>query len=217
MIWNTAIFKLINEARRIAHPAGDGGVQLNGMIHRFIDELYFENQLLALRRLTDCKEIKKEKKEEKDESVYSLISLIKEMKRFSSIMTRENLFIVEKIPYDFELLRKKQMDYLFGRVKDSPGAFRVPRDVDWETSNKRHIQFDKLSGVIQSNRSPNDKIRPELFDSLEKNVRKNGAIIKNYINKFVAHAATKESREPCDWENRTDFIRFNLESSIPIR
>ena len=53
MIWNAAVFEIINESRRVATVDSEGNKELNGMLHRFIDTCFFESQLMAIRRLTD--------------------------------------------------------------------------------------------------------------------------------------------------------------------
>lgn len=41
MTWNAAAYQVVKEARRLAPADPEGGVQLNGMLHRLIDHGFF--------------------------------------------------------------------------------------------------------------------------------------------------------------------------------
>src|ERR1035441_5985790 len=71
MMWNSAIWRFINECRKNAVHEATGAIQFNGMISNFIDECFSENQLLHIRRLTDTYPIDDNPKRD----VYSLVSL----------------------------------------------------------------------------------------------------------------------------------------------
>ena len=43
MVWNAAVFKVINEARRISPINAEGYIEANGMIHEFIDKCFFDS------------------------------------------------------------------------------------------------------------------------------------------------------------------------------
>ena len=53
MIWDAAAFRIINEARRYAENADDGGVKLNGMVHQLLNKGFLASQASAIRRLMD--------------------------------------------------------------------------------------------------------------------------------------------------------------------
>ena len=53
MVWDAAVWRVINEARGLAPDAEEGGVQLNGDMHRLIDRTSFQSQAAAIRRLMD--------------------------------------------------------------------------------------------------------------------------------------------------------------------
>ena len=88
MVWNTAAFQVINEARRLARPAEENTVQLSGLIHELIDEGFFEGQLLAIRRLTDTYPITDDSR---GRDVWSLTSLLDDMRNHVHLMTRGKL------------------------------------------------------------------------------------------------------------------------------
>ena len=53
MLWNTAVFRSINEAVRLAPRAPEGGVTLNGALHELIIRGFFCDQIVTIRRLVD--------------------------------------------------------------------------------------------------------------------------------------------------------------------
>ena len=52
MMWDDLVYRVINECRRFAPPAGRGGVQLNGAVNDFIDRCYFDTQSREMRCLS---------------------------------------------------------------------------------------------------------------------------------------------------------------------
>jgi hypothetical protein len=88
MVWNYAVWSLIDEARRIGKPLPEGGVAHNWIVHNFIDICYFESQILAIRRLTDNYPL------EGEMGVFSLSSLLKDLGNNVELLTKENIATV---------------------------------------------------------------------------------------------------------------------------
>ena len=61
-------------------------------------------------------------------------------------------------------------------------------------SNKLHERIDRLTDTKSSDRRANDTIQEDVFVNLEGKVKTACEDIKDYANKFIAHAATPESR-----------------------
>ena len=72
-------------------------------------------------------------------------------------------------------------------------AFIIPPELDWETIEEKHQIVDRLSQTTSKNRNPQDTIVDTVFDCL-KDKLDGCQSISNYVNKFVAHSATPESR-----------------------
>ena len=53
MIWDSAVYQSINEARAYAPTDDKGQVELNAMVHHFIDRCFFDTQMMAIRRFLD--------------------------------------------------------------------------------------------------------------------------------------------------------------------
>ncbi len=191
MVWNAAVFKVINEARRIAPVDAKGQMEINGMLHRFIDRCFFDSQFLAIRRLTDvayelgdCKR-----------GISSLSALLSDMKTNVSLITRENLFAVDNLEYDYEAVQQRQLEHSIEQSKKGVSAYWIPAELDSHSVRLRHEQIDVLCGVNADQRKPSDIIRTEVFDFLIKRLKDASEDVNLRVNKYIAHAATPESRE----------------------
>lgn len=192
MIWNAATFRVINEARRIAPPAVEGGVQLNGLMHELIDEGFFEGQELAIRRLTDNYPLTDDGR---GRDVWSLTSLLDDMQKHAPLMTRANIFAAESLEYDFDLTRQRADEYREQKLREGEQAFFFPKELDWGAIRHRHEQIDFLAGVTAEHRSPHDAVRGVVMERLKEMVRAECSDVHIHINKFIAHAASPESRQ----------------------
>lgn len=193
MIWNAGVFKVINEARKIAPSAKEGGVQLNGMVHRLIDQCFFESQSLAVRRLADSSY--PIEGDNRGQDVCSLGALLKDMKQHAELLTRENMFQAEGLEYDHEVVRQKEEAFLLGRSGAGESAFAVPPGLDYRRLMRRHEQLDYFTGVGKEQRLPTDRVKSDALDFLEQKVRAASDSFKTHADKFIAHAATLESRQ----------------------
>jgi len=183
MLWDAAVFRVINEARGYAEKDEDGNPKLNGTTHDLINRGFFVLQAGAIRRLTDTAALTGRK------GVSSLWCLLDEMERNVHLITREHIFATEGLQYDYEPIKKAREEYLAGR-----GACFVPADLWWENLRDRHDQIDFFAGVTLDKRSPMDAMRPEIAGYLKKKLVEVSKDIRTYVNKFIAHAATPESR-----------------------
>ncbi len=192
MVWNTAAWRMINEARRLAPPAEEGGVELNGLTHRLIDDGFFEGQMLAIRRLTDSYPITGHPK---GYDVYSLTSLLEDMKTHPHLMTRENIFAAEERPYDYEPVKRASEKYCREQERAGKQAYWVPHELVWERHEERHTQIDVFAGFSSDKRSPSDAVLPVVMERLKEKVRSVCEELRNHADMFVAHAASPGSRQ----------------------
>jgi len=177
MIWDTAVFQSVNEARKYAQTDDEGNPKLNNMVHGFINHCFFQTQALSIRRLLD-----KEKREGKY-SVFSLYRLVYDMKQNSKLLTRENILAALDYPYEY---KEGLSDYYRG-PKSGPSPTK------YFNSKSMHKNIDFLVGVTANNRNPNDTVREQVFEWLEQRLGYCQEIY-DYVNKFIAHAATPVSR-----------------------
>ena len=191
MIWNSAVFNIINESRKITLTDTKGRKEVNGMVHVFIDRCFFDSQLLAIRRLTDASYVLEDQKK----GIFSLIALLNDMKASASLITRQNLFLVDGMQYDYEAVQQKELAYTMAQVDAGTNSYWLPSELDSHSIRVRHDQIDVLCGVGAGQRSPNDAISAKVLDCLIKKTKDASENIGVHVNKFIAHSASPESRD----------------------
>jgi len=186
MIWDTAIFRLIVESRQIQIEKNPDKPAVNGALHSFIDRNYFQAQAAYIRRLTDRSSGLMGQR-----GVYSLYALISNMLSYRDELTREMFFRIRNMQYDYEEIREKEKDFI---RKQPPGkGFFVPSEYDWESIAEAHHTFDRLCENSSKDRSLTDRINERVFNRLQERLSACQVVTK-FVDKFVAHSATLESR-----------------------
>ena len=198
MIWDSAAFRVVNEARRIAPSDEDGGVQLNGLMHDLIDKGFFESQLLAVRRLTDKSPIVGQKLnagKKRDVTVCSLASLLDDMKQHVPLLTRENILAAEGLEYDIDSLARRRDAYYEAHAGGEKEICYLPSELDVRGLKARHREIDVFAGVAPDKRGPGDTVRTEVFEKLKQKLMNASKDLHLHVDKFIAHAATFQSRQ----------------------
>lgn len=189
MIWQAAAFRMVNEARRLSPAAPEGGVQLNGTLHSLIDESFFTAQMVSIRRLTDKSGLTGPK------GVYSLIGLLDDLMKHWHLITRGHAFAADGRGYDVQRIKANEQEWCHIQEASGAASYRVPQHLDWAIQERRHREWDALAGVEADHRSPCDTLRPELLPHLKKRLLDACQDVGKHVDKFIAHAATPESRE----------------------
>jgi hypothetical protein len=182
MIWDSAVFQSINEARGYAPQDEAGQIEVNRMVHLFINRSFFETQAVAIRRLLDEGAFSGPK------SVYSLYGLLDNMERNSGLLTRKAILCALDLPYDY-VNRKAELDQGWNGSLRKAGKEHQKCGM----SETIHRYLDSLTGIDASRRSPNDLVRPSFFRWLKADLVRHKAI-RAFVDKFLAHSATPESR-----------------------
>lgn len=196
--WNFAAFSTVVEIVRAAPENDRGGKQLNSMLLDLLASSYWGSAVMAIRRLTDRGSISGPR------GIYSLRSIIQDVRRHRDRLTRRvYVEVIAGQPYDYAEIQRRHWDYIFAQ---NAGLVSVPRDLDFDTSRNRHIEFDWLSGIHEADRSPEDLIRQDVFDRLDARLSRLDTIAEHGTIYF-AHAATRESREGRGLQN------FNLQEA----
>lgn len=203
MLWADVVFRTINEARKMAPQDKNGGLKLNAMMFRAYDAGYVQGQMIAIRKLWSDPSPSDGKK-----GVNSLRALISDMTKHANLLTRENLFLVSELDYD--TTKQKQAYEQFVSQQTLGQVHIIPREFQWGKSDGYHKEIDILSGVTCNARKPDDTVSVKVFDFLK---RKMDSVIgpefKMLVDKFVAHASTRESRleiENREFKITLDFI-----------
>jgi hypothetical protein len=185
--WDAAVYRVINEARGLVPRDPDGGRQINPMLHHLLDDCFFRVQAMSIRRLT-AKERTKGKT-----AAYSLRSLVRDMMQNIHLLTRENLLSVNGIPMDVEVSRQAERDYVRTQSPAGDAGFMIPPGLDADRMEERHALIDRICGVRDAKRELSDQMKATVFSEMLKRLDKTKDIC-TWVNKFVAHAATPESR-----------------------
>ncbi len=180
MIWDSAVFQSVNEARRYAPIDAENNPELNGMVHGFINHCFFQTQALAIRRLLD-----KEQRTGARE-VCSLYRLVCDMGANRNLLTRQGILGVLDYPYAYE----EGLENCYRALMRHESA---PEIMKYKHSASIHKNIDLLTGVPGNQRSPGDAVRPEILEWLKARLDACGDIY-GYVNKLVAHPATPDSR-----------------------
>lgn len=186
MIWDTAIFHIIVKSRQIQIEKNPNAPEVNGSLHSFIDRNYFQSQVAFIRRLTDKSYGLTGKR-----GVYSIYALINDIAGYKNELTREKYFSLRNLTYDYNEIREKEREFI--RKQPFGKGFFVPPEFDWETIAEAHQTFDRLCQTRLDDRKPSDVIDQRVLLRLQEKLEKCREIT-NYVDKFVAHSATPESR-----------------------
>ena len=171
MLKDTAIFYVINEARKYANTDANGNPELNDMVHGLINRTFLKTQALSIRKLYDNRD-----------DVISLRRLLNDIESNKVYLTRQNILSALELPYDYD----KGINE--GRHNNDSGLM-----IKSAHSENVHKNIDLLTGVEYTKRQPNDMVQEHLLKKLGKRLDKCKPIV-NFVNKIVAHAATQESR-----------------------
>ena len=200
MVWDVGIFKLILESRQLWINQNPIKPKINNTFHSFIDRNYFQALASSIRKISDNGYSVSGKR-----GVFSLLSLISDIKKHKNEITRTKFFELRGIEYDIETLKEKESNFIREKILNSTMAISIPPEITPERSIDAHKLFDNFSVVNFRNRSPYDQINTEFLEKLENKVNSSKKI-SGYVDKFIAHASSPESRKLDKYESSTILI-----------
>lgn len=186
MIWDTSIFRIILAGRQSQLKKNPQAPEINDALHSFIDRNYFQTQTLTIRRLTS-----KSHKLSGKYGVYSIGALLKDIKNYKTELSRKSYLELKNMPYDYEEIQKREEEYILSQPA-AKGLF-IPHELDWQAIEEAHSVFDRLAKVSRDKRNPNDQISNHFFSRLFERLYICNEIT-TYVDKFIAHSSTPESR-----------------------
>ena len=196
MLWDHALFCVVNELRRIAAEEPETGIGFNSSVIRLFDTGFVTTQTTKIRRL-----IEKPKSSPKW-AVISLRRVFKDIVDNSSLLTRENFVCYDGLPYDYEQVHRKWLSSL--PVTENGihcGSLPAQGPDAWAASHRAHKHFDILAQTGSRERTREDIVRQEIFENLESQIQKCDHV-KTYVDKFIAHAAAPETRADLQVEEK---------------
>jgi AbiU2 len=155
LAWHTAVFRTLNEARRIENDR-----PINGALWNLITAGYASLMTLGIRKLVD--------KDPRTDSLWNVVSLVE---RRPELLTREKFVCYDGLPYDNEKVYREylsSLDSVNGGVAIKLLPTTGPQA--WAMSELLHKTFDKLSGSIPEKRKPTDKIQLTVIEAVKKSL-----------------------------------------------
>jgi len=187
MVWCAGVYRVVLKAREIADKDEKGRVKLNGMVHFLLDRCFYHSQLVAVRRLMDKSLLDGAK------GVFSLRPLVLDMGKHRAMFTRRNLCAAWNCPLDPAPLREARIEYLWKHRGDESDALELPSECDDWSCERHHAEIDRLCATTPDRRSPEDVVADAVFAGLESKLAQTETMCL-HVDKFLAHAATPESR-----------------------
>ena len=162
LLWNDSVFRSYNEARRLSIERHDNRHGLNGPLVNLLDEGFVALQIMAIRRLTDPNFY------DPNKAVISLLRVINDIGDSLHLFTRENYICYDGTAFE-ELSHNKD-------------------GINWVHWDRKHKNFDRLSGTSENHRSRQDKMDKNIISFLRSELNACNDL-RTYANKFIAHTS----------------------------
>jgi len=189
MLWRSAFYRSINESRRYALGDNQGEKQGNAPLHELIDDGYFTMSAIAIRRLLDKGALSGPK------GVYSLFALIRDIKDHAHLLTRANVLEARGLEYEFEEIKRRAYEEARADKRARKTTISFISGEGWTHAQYWHEAMDRLCGVSADSRSKDDALDSKKFAHLLEELDRRGSSVQNWVDKFVAHAASPDSRQ----------------------
>lgn len=150
LTWHTAVFRTLNEARRI-----EPSRTVNGAMWELITAGYANLMALGIRRLVD-----------NHRDTVSVWNVITQVEKRPELLTREKFICYDGLPYDYASVYKEHIASLDMSTGAHVGWIPTRGPKAWGMSEMMHKAFDALSGN-PTKRKPTDTIQPSILADLK--------------------------------------------------
>lgn len=172
LAWHTAVFKTLNEARRLEHDRA-----VNGAMWELIVAGYASLMTLGIRRLVD-----------RHPGVDSVWNVVVEIEKRPELLTREKFVCYDGLPYDYEASHGRFVSSLDMSSGSHPRWVPTKGPDAWGTSEALHRTFDDLCGR-PSRRKRTDTIEISLLHVLKAKLSSSAVkAVCTLADKRMAHA-----------------------------
>jgi len=191
LMWHDAVFRVLNEARRL--EGADASSSRAPVLAGFIDQGYVSGQVLGISKLVEPSPPGRNTKK----GVISLKRLVDELSDNRGLFTREVFVAHDGLPYDPGPVKRACLDRYFAHQGDKPAfeAMETEGPRAWDTSERLHELFDRLTGIKPEARQREDRVPDQTFDTLLKAL--DDPVFSDILtlrHKRLAHAADAVSR-----------------------
>jgi hypothetical protein len=188
LVWSAAWFRVVLRARELASSRDNTSSGLNTALHAWIDSVFLDSFLVKVRRLAGGDSDALVGKD----ACYSLSALLKDLKQHRHLLTREHLLSLDNLSFDISALKAKEDEYWREHAQEGR-AFFIPPHLDTRRSEQRNAEIDYLCETTAASRKLSDVVQESVLEGIQGRLA-NLAAVCLYTNKFIAHAATTESR-----------------------
>ena len=162
LAWKTAVFRTLNEARRIEPYR-----MINGAMWELIVDGYVCLMALGVRKLVD--------RHSATDSVWNVLASVEKR---PELLTRENFVCYDGLPFDYQQIHTDHINGLDLGAGHSVNRIPTQGPKAWGTSRMLHLAFDKLAGT-------SDTSKRKKTDSIQ-----NGLLLK--LKGMLAHPAIEK-------------------------
>jgi len=172
LAWHTAVYRTLNEARRIEPERA-----VNGALWELLIAGYANLMTLGIRRLVD-----------KNPSTDSVWNVIAQIEKRPELLRRENFVCYDGLSYDSAAAYRRYAKTLDLSGGGYAGWVTTTGPEAWGTSDLLHQSFDALVGY-PAKRKRLDKVQPEIIAAVKAQLADNAVVaVCTMADKQVAHA-----------------------------
>lgn len=172
LAWHTAVFRTLNEARRIEVDR-----RVNGAMWELLTAGYANLMTLGIRRLVD--------RDPRTDSVWNVIAQIEKR---PELLRRETFVCHDGLPYDYEAARRKYFSSLNMSKGGHVGWLATKGPEAWSTSQLLHESFDAIAGY-PAKRKRLDRVQPSIIMKLKaKLAEETVEAVCTMADRRIAHA-----------------------------
>lgn len=193
LIWDAGVYRVINEARRLADRDAKDQAKLSGLVHGLINRCFFRSQMIGIRKVVGSDRDVLDGRH----GVFALKPLVKDMKEHRHLFSRSNLFAARGLSMDIEAVARARDRFVREQERAGHDAYYYPKEISVSWVDDLHREVDDLCCTTPESRGPDDVIVEDVFDGLLARLSETQSLA-DHVNKFLAHAATPESRALVD-------------------
>ncbi len=169
LVSELACFLMLNSAGNTTIVGKNGqNLRLHSLVFGTVHRCLRDSLMRRIRQLSEAKATNPKKE------VYSLPALLDDMQAHAHVLTRANILCVEGLPY-------------------SPPTWQTSPH-DHVMSTQRNEGIDYITGAHPEFRQPEDRISAAWLERRSKRLKNRSHRVKNFVDKYIAHAATQHSR-----------------------
>lgn len=193
LVWDAGVYRVINEARRLADRDAKDRTKLSGLVHGLINRCFFRSQMVGIRKVVGSDRDVLDGKH----GVFALKPLVRDMKEHRYLFSRSNLFAARGLSMDIEAVARARDRFVREQERAGHDASYYPKEISVSWVDGLHRELDELCRTTPESRGPDDIIAEDLFDGLLSRLSETQSLA-DHVNKLLAHAATPESRALVD-------------------